>query len=212
MVRTTMSAPVCHCPMYTPLSFSADEPFTDEFKKGVQSMTQSELRFGEVLKEHWGYPDWISQEKAKETRDKATYVYGKSESYRHMCRYQSGFFFRHPLTMDLDYYWRVEPGIRLHCDLDYDPFVFLAINNKTYGFTIAPREFEDTVMTLYDTTKEFLKLHPDYVHPRGSMHFISNRGSDAMDRVQDSKWNLCHFWSNFEVRTVLEAPAYDPTY
>lgn len=47
-----------------------------------------------------------------------------------MCRYQSGFFFRHPLTQDLDYYWRVEPGIELYCDVDYDPFLFMQMNNK----------------------------------------------------------------------------------
>lgn len=47
-----------------------------------------------------------------------------------MCRFQSGFFFRHPLTMDLEYYWRVEPGIKLYCDIDYDPFLFMQMNNK----------------------------------------------------------------------------------
>lgn len=47
-----------------------------------------------------------------------------------MCRFQSGFFFRHPLTMDLEYYWRVEPGIKLFCDIDYDPFLFMQMNNK----------------------------------------------------------------------------------
>ncbi len=88
-------------------------------------------------------------------------IYGSSESYRHMCRYQSGFFFRHELTLDLDYYWRVEPGIKLYCDLDYDPFVFMQMNNKTYGFTMALYEYFDTVPTLWDTTKQFIAAHPN---------------------------------------------------
>jgi len=33
-------------------------------------MTRAECRFGLVPKEHWGYPEWISQEKAAETRVK----------------------------------------------------------------------------------------------------------------------------------------------
>lgn len=48
-----------------------------------------------------------------------------------MCRYNSGvrplitsyfgaddkFFFRHPLLADYDYYWRIEPSIKLFCDI-----------------------------------------------------------------------------------------------
>lgn len=181
-----------------PWIFLNEEPFTEAFKRGVLQMTDSEVRFGLIPKEHWGYPDWIDQEKAAETRRKAHYAYGKSASYRHMCRYQSGFFFQHPLTLDLDYYWRVEPGVKFHCDIDYDPFVFMAINNKTYGFTIAPTEGKDTVTTLYETTKDFVKKHPNYVNKGASMHFITNANTNVENLMQ-SRWNLCHFWSNFEI-------------
>lgn len=160
-------------------------------------MTRSETRFGLVPKEQWSYPDWISPDKAAETRVimKNLVPYGDSESYRHMCRYQSGFFFRHELTLDLDYYWRVEPGIELHCDIDYDPFRFMAINNKTYGFTITLHEFIQTVTTLYDTTRDFVKLHPSYVNKEAAMHFLT----DDKEKSISSDWNLCHFWSNFEI-------------
>lgn len=32
-------------------------------------------------------------------------------SYRHMCRWNSGFFYRHPKLRDYDWYWRVEPDV-----------------------------------------------------------------------------------------------------
>lgn len=32
-------------------------------------------------------------------------------SYRHMCRWNSGFFYRHPRLKDFDWYWRVEPDV-----------------------------------------------------------------------------------------------------
>ena len=35
-------------------------------------------------------------------------------SYRHMCRWNSGFFYRHPRLKDFDWYWRVEPDVRGH--------------------------------------------------------------------------------------------------
>ena len=32
-------------------------------------------------------------------------------SYRHMCRWNSGFFYKHPRLRDFDWYWRVEPDV-----------------------------------------------------------------------------------------------------
>ena len=32
-------------------------------------------------------------------------------SYRHMCRWNSGFFYKHPRLQHFDWYWRVEPNV-----------------------------------------------------------------------------------------------------
>lgn len=32
-------------------------------------------------------------------------------SYRNMCRWNSGFFYKHPRLLDYDFYWRVEPDV-----------------------------------------------------------------------------------------------------
>jgi alpha 1,2-mannosyltransferase len=53
-------------------------------------------------------------------------------------RFQSGFFFRHPLLDAYDYYWRIEPDVDYHCDIDYDVFRYMKDNNKKYGkFVVA---------------------------------------------------------------------------
>lgn len=183
-----------------PWIFLNNEPFTDEFKRGVQQMTRSKCRFGLIPKEHWGYPEYISQEKAKETREKMKeIIYGSSESYRHMCRYQSGFFFRHELTLDLEYYWRVEPGIKLYCDVDYDPFVFMQMNNKSYGFTMALYEYYETVPTLWEQTQKFFSAHPEYLAKDASVHFISDDQGMKGKLPSEFTWNRCHMWSNFEI-------------
>lgn len=48
-------------------------------------------------------------------------------------RFQSGFFFRHPLLDAYDYYWRLEPDVDYYCDIDYDVFKFMRNNGKKYG-------------------------------------------------------------------------------
>jgi len=121
-------------------------------------------------------------------------IYGDSESYRHMCRYESGFFFRHPLMLKYDFYWRVEPGVEFHCDVDYDPFLFMQQEDKKYSFTISLREYVDTIPTLWQSVKRFMKHYPQHIKQPNSMNFISDDGGLS--------YNLCHFWSNFEIGSL----------
>ncbi|KAJ7820063.1 glycolipid 2-alpha-mannosyltransferase-domain-containing protein, partial [Mycena olivaceomarginata] len=51
-------------------------------------------------------------------------------SYRNMCRFNSGFFFQHPLLQPYRYYWRVEPDVEYFCDMLYDPFHFMQQEDK----------------------------------------------------------------------------------
>lgn len=111
-----------------PWVFLNDEPFSDDFKDAVSSMTRSKVYFGQIPREHWSYPDWVDLEKAARERKKMEeeqVIYGGSESYRMMCRFNSGFFYRHELLQNFDYYWRVEPGVEYYCDIDRDLFLFV---------------------------------------------------------------------------------------
>ena len=101
-----------------------------------------------------------------------------------MCRFESGFW-RHPLLDDYDWYWRVEPSIDIHCDLNYDLFKYMEDNNKVYGFTISIHEFRATIPTLWDTTKKFIKENPQYLAQNNFMDFISDDKGET--------YNLCHF-------------------
>ncbi|CAG87339.1 DEHA2D15730p [Debaryomyces hansenii CBS767] len=177
--------------------FLNDEPFTDEFKKLTTSIVSGKTKYGLIPKEHWSYPDWIDKEKAAESRNAmkaAGIIYGDSESYRHMCRFESGFFWQNPLLDEYDWYWRVEPGIQIHCDLDYDLFKYMEDNNKVYGFTISIYEFEKTISSLWGHVKDFIKKNPQYLAEDNLMDFISDNKGET--------YNLCHFWSNFEVASL----------
>jgi hypothetical protein len=50
-----------------------------------------------------------------------------------VCRFNSGWFYRHPLMMKYRYYWRVEPSVRFFCDIRYDPFLTMMDEKKVYG-------------------------------------------------------------------------------
>ncbi|KAJ2931372.1 hypothetical protein H1R20_g5751, partial [Candolleomyces eurysporus] len=177
-----------------PYVFLNDEEFTQEFKDRVKTITESEVYFGLIPRDHWNQPDWIDEEKATKAREdmvKNNVIYGGSVPYRNMCRYNSGFFYRHELMQQFKYYWRVEPDIKFFCDIDYDPFLVMQDQNKVYGFTISLYEYEATIPTLWKTVKEFTTKHPELVTEGNAMSFISDDGG--------STYNRCHFWSNFEI-------------
>lgn len=177
-----------------PYVFLNDEPFTDEFKEWTSQMVSSKAEYGIIPREHWQQPDWIDEERAKAGRDKMVdenIIYGGSVSYRNMCRFNSGYFFRHPLILPYRWYWRIEPGVKFYCDIGYDPFLSMEDNNQVYGFNIALYELEETIPTLWKATKEFISKHPQYVASGNAMGFLSEDGGRT--------YNLCHFWSNFEI-------------
>lgn len=170
--------------------FLNDKPFDDQFKKVTSSLVSGKTHYGEIPKEHWSFPEWIDEKKAEAVREdmrQRKIIYGDSVSYRHMCRYESGFFFRHPLMMSYEYYWRVEPSVELFCDLHYDPFRVMKDSGKKYSFVLSLYEYIETIPTLWESTKKFMKAHPEHISKDNSMAFLSDDGGDT--------YNKCHFVS-----------------
>ncbi|KAH8154845.1 uncharacterized protein LAJ45_01376 [Morchella importuna] len=177
--------------------FLNDKPFDAQFKKITTALVSGNTKYGLIPKEHWSFPDWIDQDKAKKVREdmaQRKIIYGDSVSYRHMCRFESGFFFHHPLLLDYEYYWRVEPSIELYCDVDYDVFRFMRDNKKKYGFVLSLYEYVETIPTLWDSVKAFMKEYPQHIHKDNAMAFLSDDDGNT--------YNHCHYWSNFEVGSL----------
>lgn len=59
-------------------------------------------------------------------------------------------------------------------------------NNKVYGFVIALYEYRRTVETLWDATREFARLHPEYIADDNAIRFLVD---DERKGLQDGDWN-----------------------
>ena len=170
--------------------FLNDKPFDETFKKVTTALVSGTARYGLIGKEHWSFPSFIDQDKAKAVREdmaERKIIYGDSISYRHMCRFESGFFFRQPLMNEYEWYWRVEPSIKLYCDIGFDPFVFMAENKKIYSFVISLFEYAETIPTIWDSAKKFMKLHPEHIPDGNAVDWLSDDGGES--------YNHCHFVS-----------------
>lgn len=177
-----------------PWVFLNNMPFSQEFKEKMSAIVSGPVTFALTPPHHWYQPGWIDEEKASASRDQMVaddIIYAGSVSYRNMCRFNSGFFYRHPVLQQYKWYWRVEPDVHFHCVVDEDPFVIMEEQKKVYGFTIALLEWEKTITTLWKTVKDFIEENPHHVAPNNSMGFLSDNDGET--------YNLCHFWSNFEI-------------
>lgn len=186
--------------------FLNDDVFLDQFIVYLSlHIPHGTLTFAQVPPEHWLYPSWLNQTLAAEKRHQLhlqDVVYAQSESYRHMCRFYLGFFYKHPLVRQYQYYWRLEPGVRFYCDIDYDVFAFMRSKGKLYGFALSMFEYSATIPLLWDTVTN---------------HFVSipGPGPQLLDLVRNpgvnGTYNLCHFWLNFEIASLefFQSPEYE---
>ncbi|KAI5184293.1 alpha 1,2-mannosyltransferase [Nematocida homosporus] len=191
-----------------------NEEFTPEFKDRFKKLTSAAVEFGLIPKEHWSYPAWIDQERAKRERERMKrkkIIYGEVESYRHMCRFFSGFFYKHPLLTKYEYYWRIEPGTTIHCPIKYDPFAFMKENKKKYGFVITLHEYPETIASLWKSLQGFVSAYNTKYQPGQiwSLFDPNNLHRFITDEMY-TQYNMCHFWSNFEIAdfSVFRNPSY----
>ncbi|KAK8113172.1 glycosyltransferase family 15 protein [Apiospora sp. TS-2023a] len=212
-----------------PYVFLNDGEFNQTFKDIVRNYTSGECEFGRVGPEMWGYPEWIDTKIAKEGIAKqgdAAVMYGGLESYHAMCRFYSGFFYKHELLAKYEWYWRLEPEIKYFCDITYDPFLMMQKENKTYGFTIAVKELRETVPNIFRYASAYKRLNniksqglwEMFVEPQPDKPkeedqskaplpeeiLRSDPGRNSLpeidpDAMEGESYNMCHFWSNFEI-------------
>lgn len=186
-----------------PWVFLNDVPFDEEFMAQTTAMASGKTFYELIPAEDWNPPPHIDPKKVDENIARSMdIIYGFSKSYRNMCHFNSGHFYRQKRLLDYEWYFRVEPDVEYMCDFMYDPFTLLRTTNKTYGFTITIPEYEETIPTLWATVEKFMAKFPQYLHPNNAFDFLTTNELGVYFDAQtesSSNYNMCHFWSNFEI-------------
>ena len=205
-----------------PYVFLSDGNFEQSFKDTIINHTSSAVEFGKINGTMWD----VAQEGPRVNRD-ATIMYGGMESYPHIYGFYSGFFYKHELLDKYEWYWRLEPEITYFCDITYDPFIEMQNANKTYGFTIAVKESKETVPNMFRYTSAFMRKYgiksqglcemvtepqpeEDRSPPKNRVKTLPDEilqtepGHQNIEEIdppdmEGEKYNMCHFWSNFEI-------------
>ncbi|KAF2094669.1 nucleotide-diphospho-sugar transferase [Rhizodiscina lignyota] len=178
-----------------PWIFFNDEPFSEEFKSATSNATSAPCYYEILPIEHWSLPDFIDESRFMNSLEYLGAIgVGKGwlVSYRHMCRWNSGFFYKHPRLLDFDFYWRVEPDVHFYCDIDYDVFRFMRDNKIKYGFNMNILDDARSFPSLWSRTRAFINKFPELVHPEADLDWL-------LDPHNSGEYNNCQFFSNFEI-------------
>jgi len=119
-----------------------------------------------------------------------------------------------------------------------DPFLQMIEQNKTYGFTIAVKELRETVPNLFRYASAFKRKNkiasqglwemfvepqpdkePEAAEDKPQIPEEITRGEPGRntppeidyEAMEGEKYNMCHFWSNFEIARLsfFRSPEYE---
>lgn len=169
-----------------------NDSFPDNFVIEISKHTKSLIEIAKIDSSQWSVPYWIEKSKLNNSLKKI----GFSIGYRHMCRFYSGFFFRHPITLKYDYYIRLDTDSKFECEFQYDPFLKLKTENIKYGFILAHPDGAATIPTLWETIKNWTlisNIDLNSEENKKGISFISN------DYGQSINEDICIFYNNFEI-------------
>ncbi|ORY58431.1 glycolipid 2-alpha-mannosyltransferase-domain-containing protein [Pseudomassariella vexata] len=195
--------------------FFNNEEFTEEFKSFVSNTTSARCYFETIPEKHWSIPDWIDESRFDAGRQFIGGIgVGKAwlESYHHMYRWNAGLFALEDRLKNYDWFWRVEPGVKFTCDINYDVFRFMQDNDMVYGFNMVILDDARSFPSLWERTSKFRKYHRDMLHPESDMTWLLHPRQDGLvrspqyestrDSDDEGEYNNCQFYSNFEIGSL----------
>ncbi|KAF8646951.1 hypothetical protein AX16_007042 [Volvariella volvacea WC 439] len=180
---------------------------TSELRDKIDWITEGRASFGELPSDMWGKPDWLDQEKV----DESIKNLGFTLNYRSMCRFYSGFFWRHPALLKYDWIWRLDTDIVFHCDIPYDPIARMAEEGKLYGFTQIVGDALYVQPSLASNVSYFLNESRHLLAPGANIEFSWKDVDKALRGEATSKdWTIAIMYNNFEIshRSIWESPLY----
>ncbi|KAM0755005.1 nucleotide-diphospho-sugar transferase, partial [Meredithblackwellia eburnea MCA 4105] len=125
-----------------------------------------------------------------------------SSTVRNMSRFFSGFFWKHPATINFDYIFRLDEGIKFWCKLNYDPFILMQQLNKKYAFSQLCNDAHRVTKGLFSHIQHFFNQNPSYVTQDNNLDLFTNPDGQS--------WNMKMVYNNFEIshRSVWESESY----
>ncbi|KAF8074597.1 nucleotide-diphospho-sugar transferase [Lyophyllum atratum] len=188
---------------------------TELQREKIEHITEGRAKFAEVPKSEWDVPESLDSLLVEASLNKI----GFSHGYRAMCRWYSGFYWKHPALAQYDWLWRLDTDIEFHCDLPYDPIERLVENDALYGFVQVAYDADWVQPTLASNVSAFMSAVHDgslsLSFPEEVNHEFVWNGKDGVEKAMSGEagnreWTKRCMYNNFEIshRSVWESDIY----
>ncbi|KAF8518759.1 nucleotide-diphospho-sugar transferase [Gautieria morchelliformis] len=196
---------------------------TEAVRDKVAWVTEGRATFADLPPDMWGTPEFLDSDKIEESiKTIGLFVRAGnwavadarcrfSTAYRSMCRFYSGFFWRHPAIIQYDWIWRLDSDIVFHCDVPYDPFVRMQSAQALYGFVQVSDDALWVQPSLAGNISAFMATHAHLLPPDAN-HGFSWRdiGKALRGEAGGEDWTMRTFYNNWEIshRTLWSSELY----
>jgi mannosyltransferase len=183
---------------------------TDEIKAKVHYITEGRVTFATTTPESWGVPNNLDQARVNASLQNIGFTLG----YRSMCRYYSGFFWRHPALAPYDWLWRLDTDIEFHCDVPYDPIQRLIESKALYGFIQVNDDADWVQPSLASNVSHFMFENRDLIPHDANHGFVWNDAASVERALTgtagNEDWTRKCMYNNFEIshKSIWEGKLY----
>jgi len=158
-----------------------EDELSDAHKFRIRSATRSHVLFHTI--------DWFRDQRKDIPRDTCGNTHGMG--YRHMCRLHAYEVFKVLRKLGFHWYWRLDTDSMLPGRIPYDPFDYLSVRNKSFGYVLVDIDNHPCLPSLWNLT----------------VHFLSKEGQQVSlpDEYWDSlnkRYNNHIVYNNFEVAEI----------
>ncbi|KAF9928848.1 alpha 1,2-mannosyltransferase 2.4.1 [Linnemannia zychae] len=159
------------------------------------------ITFGLIPREQWKFPRWIEALKVRKG-DHARLKLGlntTSVAIRQRRRYMSGFLAQHELLDRYEFFWRVDPGLSLFCDIEQDPMLAMKEDGQKFAWSVSAAVNEAGTPGAWSIIQKFKETYPNHIPHINDESFITreslNEFSACSYNVQNSIGSIDFFRS-----------------
>ncbi|KAG0088060.1 alpha 1,2-mannosyltransferase 2.4.1 [Podila epicladia] len=157
-------------------------PLTERSKLLTAQLTKGTMTFGTVPRAHYRMPKSIdvgkSMAKDRDLIFAGVNINRTAISERHRWRYLAGFLARHELLDGYEFFWRVDPGLEIFCDIEDDPMLAMKKNGQKFAWSMSTTEHKDGVPSAWTFVDTFKKTHADVLPQHNSEFFLTKETGD----------------------------------
>ncbi|KAF8992415.1 nucleotide-diphospho-sugar transferase [Cyathus striatus] len=185
---------------------------TDEIKAKIHYITEGRAIFATTKKKSWGIPTHLDMARVNASLQiSGLFTLG----YRSMCRFYSGFFWRHPALAPYDWFWRLDTDIVFHCEIPYDPIQKLIESNALYGFVQVSGDTNFVQPSLASNVSYFMSQNRDLISQDANHGFVWNDAASVgfqtcTNNITKSK--RFDFSNDFTLKSINQNRSHDSLY